>query len=124
MTKRVDKKTRQNHKPKVVRRRIVGLWMMGSSRGCPPIARAIYEEDTLEREGKTLIFRSKIARGDTIQVVQHSGMLNGSKREKEYHLKAFRPDLYNSIQAAAVLYQQIEQACLQLDEAHKRGEIG
>lgn len=56
--------------------------------------------------------------------MQHSGMLNGSKKQRSYYLKAFRPDLYHSIQAASVLYQQLEQACLQLDEDHGKGEIG
>jgi hypothetical protein len=96
--------------------------MTGASKQSPPIAHAIYEEDTLGREGKNLRFATKAVRGESLQVVQHSGMLNGSKKEKAYHLKAFRPDLFYSIQAAAILYQQIEQACLELDAARGNGE--
>jgi hypothetical protein len=121
--KKVTKK--RPKQPKVIRRRILGLFISGASRNSPPIAHAIYEEDTLEEVGKTLVFRTKMSRGDSLQVCMNSGMMpNVPKKEREWHLKAFRPDLHYSIQAAAVLYQQIEHACLQLDKDHKRGEFG
>lgn len=116
--------TKKRAAPKPIRRRILGLYISGASRNSPPSVHAIYEEDTLEKEGKTLVFRTKAVRGDSLQVVQHSGMLNGSKKQKEYYLKAFRPDLHYSMQAAAVLYQQLEHACLELDEVRGKGEIG
>ena len=106
-------------KPKVVRRRLMGLWISGSSKCSPPLVHAIYEECTFEKG----MFRSTLRRGESIQVMQHSGMLNGSKREKAFHLKAYRPDLFYSIQAAAVLYQQLEAACLQLDAERGMKEI-
>ena len=123
MTKKVSKKASRSE-PKVTRRRLVGLHIVGSSRNCAPYVYAIYEEDTLVQEGKTLFFKTRPCRGDSVQVVQHSAMMNGSNKTKEYHLQAFRPDLHYSIQAASVLYQQLEDACRRLDDAHKKGEIG
>jgi D-Tyr-tRNAtyr deacylase len=117
------KKKVKDKKPRVIRRRLIGLFISGSQRNAPPMAHAIYEEDTLEEIKGTLVFRTKMSRGDSLQVCQHTGMLNGSKKEKAYHLQAFRPDLHYSIQAASVLYQQIEHACRQLDDQRKKGEF-
>jgi hypothetical protein len=125
MAKPKKKKVKKDKQPRIIRRRIVGLWISGASRNSPPIAHAIYEEDILEETSNALVFRTKMSRGDSLQVCMHSGMMpNVPKKEREWHLKAFRPDLHYSIQAAAVLYQQIEHACLELDKEHKKGEFG
>jgi hypothetical protein len=119
----MTKRTKKTRTTAVTRRRLLGLNIIGASVNSPPLVHAIYEESFLEKVGKTMVFRTRPTRGYTVDVVQHSGMLNGSKKEKAYHLKSFRPDLWASIQAAAILYQQLEHACVELDEARGMKEI-
>lgn len=111
--------SKRTKRTRITRRRLLGLNITGASSNSPPLVHAIYEEEQIEQ----MTFTTKVVRGSTIHVNQHSGMLNGSKKEKAYHLKSFRPDLWASIQAAAILYQQLEHACVELDEAHGMKEF-
>lgn len=122
MTKKDNNNKKNNKKSRskiedcrVIDRRYLGLWMAGASNNSPPIAHAIYE-DTLEVvRSETTEILTRVSLGSTIQVVEHPGMRSSSKKHKKWHLAAYRPDLFYSIQAASTLFQQIEQACLQLD---------
>jgi hypothetical protein len=115
---------RKGEKPKVVRRRIVGLYIAGPSRGGAPTAHAVYEEDILERRGKTLHFSTRVKSGNSVWTIQHSGMLNGTKKRRAEYAKAYRPDLHTTIAAAALLYGAIESACLKIDESYGEGILG
>lgn len=122
MSKRKNTRPRP---PKVLRRRLVGLRVYEASGRAPPIVYALYEEDSYEIVGKKkLIHTTRLVRGDSIQTTPHSGiLLNGTKKEKEYHRQALHPELYVSVQAASILCGQLERACLELDSARGKGEI-
>jgi len=73
-------------KPKVVRRRMVGIKVLAGGKGFPQ-AYAIHEVDYSG-------FTTKLERGDSVHAVENSNMLNGTKKQKAWARQEHRPDLY------------------------------
>lgn len=106
-----SKKTKKRSE-ELIGRRVMGIKVMSGGRALPQ-AYLIYEERYVDGT-------HKLVRGNSIHTVESSGLLNASrKKDKEYYKAEFAPQLLSVIQAAAILNQTIESACITLDA--KRG---
>lgn len=100
-------------KPKVIRRRAVGIQVVAGGKVFPN-AHIIYEE--MYDDGTY----GKIVRGHTLHGVEGAASLNArTKKERDFHRQAVRTDLFPTMQAASILIDEIWRACKTLDE--KRG---
>jgi len=84
-----------------------------------PCAHAIYEETYLE--GATYV--SRVARGHSVYTLENCDMFNGTKDERARASEGFYPELTTTIQAAALLNQDIVRACLALDAKRNMKEV-
>lgn len=101
--------------PKVFRRRMVGLKVMGGGRTFPQVY-AIYDVDYTDGS-------RKMDRGYSVHVTPGSTLLNGTKKEREWAQMELRPELEPVIRAASVLFEALERACSELDSKRGKPEV-
>jgi hypothetical protein len=101
---------------RVVQRRYVGMYVTVGGKALPQ-AHALYRE--VLNDG-TVALR----RGNTLRTVQGFLQLNArSRKDKKRAAEEYRPDMYITITAAAVLFDAIQVACLALDAERGLGAL-
>lgn len=106
--------TKKPKKPELTTRRAIGVHLLVGK--IPPSAYVIYEETWIE--GNRLI--TKINYGHHLRTTPGFSDLNPrNKKEAERNKEELRPEYFTTIQAAALLMKDIENACIVIDQ--KRG---
>lgn len=99
--------------PKNAQRRLIGMYISGGGGKVGlTYAHAIYELTWLD--GNTV--KTVVERGHDLRVLMDSRDMNGTKKQKALHAITLRPEFESHIRAASVLMNDIEKACVEIDD--------
>jgi hypothetical protein len=111
----MSKPKTKTSEPQLVERRLIGLFIARGTRVSTPTAHAVYEETYMSDSG----FSRKPVRGDSVipaHLTAPSRVPNDFRTTaRKVYAAKYRPELYPVLDAAATLYAELEQACLNLD---------